>query len=167
MSGNLPEDSEIDKMRAEPARLSKAGLDLSEERISLREGFQLANQQAAKLKVEGYKTEPRFISALRKFKLTRVYPIYGKTIREWIESPDPEMPIVGREELTSAKAVAELFRLRADQRRKLERVRKRATAKKLPKEIVRKRLRKVLGKKRNAKAKKRKVPAKKRKQPGK
>lgn len=142
-------------MRAEGERLSKVGLDRTEEKISLAEGFELAKTIAEQRRVPPYKTEARFVSEMRKFRLTIVCSMDGKAIREWMESSDPEMPIVGNEEVTSAKAVAELFKCRVDQRRKLDRQRKSAKSKKAPNKTFKKVMRKSSGKKRNAEVKKR------------
>jgi hypothetical protein len=130
---------EDEQVRADLERLERLGLGLRCDRISLPDGFRIACEIAQKHKVAAYKIPDRFAEAMRAAKLTRTRPIYGKTVEEWVKSNEAEMSIIGTEEYTSEKAVEELYRMKAESRRKKDRARK--AAKKV-KERARKKLRK-------------------------
>jgi Arc/MetJ family transcription regulator len=120
---------EEEQARAEGERMERVGLGLRCDEISLSQASEIARQIASKLRVTPYKTEQGFAQAMRAAKLTSHRIYYGKTLREWIESDEPEMPIARTEEYTSTKAVEELFRMKAEARRKKDRERKAAKIK--------------------------------------
>lgn len=160
-----------EQFREEAARLAQVGLDLFDEKIGLSEAFQTAAEIAGQRRVQGYKTEKRFIAAMRKARLTVYTSITGKMIREWIKSDDPEMPITERLELTSVRAVEELFNQKAVERKKADRRRKAegksATPKPLSKENFRKSLAEISEQKPERKSQERNAIAQKRNRTGK
>lgn len=162
---------EVEKLaiRAEAVRLANLGLDLFDPKISISEAFEAAMRIAERMNIPPYKTEKRFAIAMRKADLTILSTVHGKTLQEWIESAEPDMPITETHELTSVRATEELFKQKADKRKKADRKRKAAskttTPADAPREIFKKVLRKARGKKMNAKPNKRKDSANKRKSP--
>ena len=122
----IADTQEGEQVRAECERRERFGLGLRCDRISLSDAYKVAVEIAHRLGKKAYHNEKSFAVAMRKAKLTIVNPIYGKSIEEWVKSAEPERPIVGTEEYTSAKAVEELYRLKAEQRQSLDRKRKAA-----------------------------------------
>lgn len=122
----IAEEEESEQLRAECERLERVGLGWQCNRISLSDAFQVAIAISHRLGKKAYHNENSFAVAMRKAKLTRASPIYGKSIQEWVKSAEPEMPIVGADEYTSTKAVEELYRQKAETKRIKDRKRKAA-----------------------------------------
>jgi hypothetical protein len=156
------EDQQEEKrLLAQTEKLERIGLDFVRyEEIPVLEALGVARRIALRLGVPcNYKTENGFANALRKAQLTLVRTIYDKTIqeeskseqewttkvKEWIESgqPESEQPygerptrsIVGREELTSERAIEEFFKRKAEHKKRQDRARK-AVSRKRYKENV-------------------------------
>ncbi|MEO7168399.1 MAG: hypothetical protein ABI016_15375 [Chthoniobacterales bacterium] len=117
---------ELERLQIEGDRLARLGLDLWDSKISLSEAFQVANKIAKRTNVVAYKTEKGFAHAMCTAGLTISSPVYGKTIEEFVKTSEPERSIVEIPELTSVRAVEELFKRKAEQRRKGDRKRKAA-----------------------------------------
>ena len=133
----ITDEEEEKRLLAEGERLERIGLGLRDEKIPVFQALALAREIASRMAVPfNYKTENGFANALRKAQLTVLRPIHGKTIKEWRESEEPEMPIVGHEELTSERATEEFFRLRAEQKKRQDRARKAASNKKDKKNVA-------------------------------
>lgn len=120
--------------------------------ITIPEALVVANRLADARKIKGYKTEKLLARALRTNGLiyTRQRFADGKTMHDWIRSEAPDEPKFEDEEVTSEPAVAELFQLKAEQKRRLDRERKRRKGK-----ISKKNFATSANKKRKASSKKR------------
>jgi len=130
-------DEEEEKRLFEGERLERIGLGLCDEKIPVSHALALAREIASRMRVPcNYKTENGFANAMRNAQLTVQRDIHGKTIEEWCKSEEPEMPIVGHEELTSERAIEEFFRVRAEQKKRQDRVRKAASNKKDKKNLA-------------------------------
>jgi hypothetical protein len=118
------------RMEKETQRLNK--LFPGEERISIAEAFKTAPGH--------YKTESRFAAALRRENLT-TFAESVADFEQWHEaSPGKEKKLAKRREVTSLRAVEELFRRTREQMRAQDRVQKAAPnkkGKKLPRNLRR------------------------------
>jgi hypothetical protein len=90
------------------------------------QAFEVQCEFAKRMRVSPYKSKKRFADALRKAAFTVEKVTYGMTEEEWRESAEPDMPVKAVEELTSVRAVEELFEQKIEQRRKRDRTRKAA-----------------------------------------
>ena len=122
----IADAQEGEQARAEGERLERVGLGYRSDEISLSDGFRIASEIAENQKVTPYKTERGFAEAMRSAKLTRTRTIDGKTVEEWVKSEEPAMPILETVEFTSAGAIEELYRLKAETKKKKDRERKAA-----------------------------------------
>jgi hypothetical protein len=132
----IADEEEERKLRVKTEILERVGLNLwDDEGISLSQAFRVQQDIASRVGVSPYKTEKRFAAALRKAGLTNHRDISGEwlipagsTFRVWREIKESKTPGPGREtqELTSERAVKELFDQRVEQRRKRDRERKAA-----------------------------------------
>jgi hypothetical protein len=128
------EEEEERKLRVKAEILERVGLNLwDDEGISLSKAFKVQQDIASRVGVSPYKTEERFVAALRKAGLTDDRDISGEWLipagskfRVWREIKESKTPGPGRKtvELTSKRAVKELFDQRVKQRRKRDRERK-------------------------------------------
>jgi len=120
-----PKERTREEILAEAQRIDEE-IGPSKELVSIRAAFDLAGPLADRLGVSSYKTQDGLARALRKEKLvTDSLPrlVVGATTEEWIKSDAPGR-LVQSEELTSERALRELFKRRAARRRKLDRNRK-------------------------------------------
>jgi hypothetical protein len=88
------------------------------ELISMSAAFELAKAIASDLGVTGYKTERLLTRELRKESLIATRQV--TPIEDWLKSSPPQY-----EEVTSKRAIDELFKRKAARRRQLDRDRKR------------------------------------------
>ena len=130
----IADEEEERKLRVKTEILERVGLNLwDDEGISLSQAFKVQQDIPSRVGVSPYKTEERFVAALRKAGLTIQRDISGEwlipagsTFRVWREIKESKTPRPSREtqELTSKRAVKELFDQRVEQRRKQDRERK-------------------------------------------
>ena len=123
------------------------------ERISITEAF--------KVSPGNYKTESRFVAALRKNNLT--YWRQEGDVEGWLRAwPNEEDRFVQRREVTTIRAVKELFKLQHERKKALDRVRKQPS-----KEKIRENRAEISEQKAESKSEKRKAGTPKRKLTGK
>jgi len=122
-----PELVEQDAVRAEELQLK----DESERHDALFPRGELISLADAFKTLPGhYKTETGFVAALRKENLTTV--LQDVDLQQWLKAwPDAEKQFVETREVTSIRAVNELFRRRDEAKKKLDRERRSAKAKSL------------------------------------
>jgi hypothetical protein len=122
----LAEQAKEARLHEETERAEK--LFPLDERISVADAF--------KALPGPYKTEGGFAAALRKEKLTT----WGQDVdfAQWrkAETPDEEEKFVKRSEVTSIRAVNELFRLKREAKQERDRARKTASTKKNQKNVA-------------------------------
>jgi hypothetical protein len=96
------------------------------ELISIPVAFEFARAVASDLGVIGYKTERLLVRELRKENLTTTRQgLATGTLKDWLKSKSPEPPQFEYEEVTSERAIRELFKRKAARRRQFDRDRKR------------------------------------------
>jgi hypothetical protein len=154
-----PELAEQEALRAEELQLREQSerydaLFPRSELISVAEAFKASPGH--------YKTETGFAAALREEKLTTV--LQDVDLEQWRKArPDEQQKFVDYIEVTSLRAVEELFRRQGERKKALDRERKSAKSKALQTKFSKKSHGISTGKKRTKRPLNRNAPAKKRK----
>jgi hypothetical protein len=154
-----PELAKQDAERAEEMRWQKE-FERRDELFPHRECISVA--EAFKASPGQYKTETKFAAALRKQSLITI--VQHVNFLEWQKaSPDKEEKFAEDSEVTSIRAVDELFRRQREAKKKRDRERKSAKSKKPPNTILKKTSRNFERPMRNSGVKRRSSNDKKRK----
>ena len=120
----IADEEEEKRLRAEDERLEQIGLDLWDETIPLSEAFKVQQDFAKRVRISPYKSEKRFVAAMRRAVLTIQRDIDDEWLKQWLKNKEPGEPVRETQELTSVAAVKKLFDQKVEQRRKRDRTRK-------------------------------------------
>jgi hypothetical protein len=114
-----------EQVKNKAEREALAGLGGREEMFSMSEAFDLYKEFAEAQGVKTpLKTKAGFIKAMRDAGLTKSQVRHAMTPEEFIKSPETENPVVEIRELTSRRAIEQLFQRKTELRKAADRIRK-------------------------------------------
>jgi len=105
----IADEEEEERIGAEGERLQRIGLDFWDETIPLSEAFKVQQDFAKRVRISPYKSEKRFVAAMRRAGLTIQRDIDDEWLKRWLKNKEPGEPVRERQELTSVAAVKKLF----------------------------------------------------------